>query len=338
MEQTILGRTGLKVGRTGFGAIPIQRIPYEESTKILRYAYENGVTLYDTANGYTTSEERIGIALGDVRDKIVLCTKSAPLAPEAIVKNLDNSLKMMKTDYIDVYQVHCPPFVPKPGGEDGVYDVLQKAKDQGKIRHISITAHKRHLAEEAVLSGLYDTLQYPFSYLSSDEEMALLDLCKEHNIGVLAMKALCGGLLTNAKAAFAFLRQYENAVPIWGIQKLSEMEEFIAYENNPPTMDEEMLKAIEADKKELADSFCRACGYCLPCPAEIPIPMAARMKFLLGRMVAERFLEEEWQGNMKRINDCVDCGHCKANCPYELDVPTLLRRQYDEYLEAVANQ
>lgn len=335
MEQTILGRTGLKVGRTGFGAIPIQRISYEESTKILRYAYDNGVTLYDTANAYTTSEERIGIALGDVRDKIVLCTKSAPLAPEAIVKNLENSLKMLKTDYIDVYQVHCPPFVPKPGGEDGVYDVLQKAKDQGKIRHISITAHKKDLAEEAVLSGLYDTLQYPFAYLSSDDEMSLIDLCREHNIGILAMKALCGGLLTNAKAAFAFLRQYENVVPIWGIQKLSEIEEFIAYESNPPVMDEEMLQAIEADKKELADSFCRACGYCLPCPAQIPIPMAARMKFLLGRMVAERFLEEEWQDNMKRINDCVDCGHCKANCPYELDVPSLLRSQYDSYLEAV---
>ena len=336
MEQMILGRTGLKVGRTGFGAIPIQRISYEDSTKILQYAYENGVTLYDTANGYTTSEERIGIALGHVRDKIVLCTKSGPTAPEGIMKNLENSLKMMKTDYIDVFQVHNPSFVPKPGGEDGVYDVLQKAKDQGKIRHISISAHKKETAEEAVLSGLYDTLQFPFSYLSSENEMKLIDLCKQHDVGILAMKALCGGLLTNAKAAFAFLRQYENLVPIWGIQKLSEMEEFIKYENNPPALDAEMLKTIEADKNELSDSFCRACGYCLPCPAEIPIPMAARMKFLLGRMVAERFMEEEWQENMKRIADCTDCGHCKANCPYELDVPTLLKRQYEYYIEELA--
>lgn len=335
MEQMILGRTGLKVGRTGFGAIPIQRISYEESTKILQYAYENGVTLYDTANGYTTSEERIGIALGHVRDKIVLCTKSAPLAPDAILKNLENSLKMMKTDYIDVFQVHNPSFVPKLGGEDGIYDLLLKAKAQGKIRHISITAHKKHLAEEAVLSGLYDTLQYPFSYLSSDDEMALIDLCREHNIGILAMKALCGGLLTNAKAAFAFLRQYDNALPIWGIQTIEEVEEFITYENNPPTLDDEILKAIEADKKELSGSFCRACGYCLPCPANIPIPMAARMSFLLGRMIAENFLGNEWQDNMKRINDCADCGHCKAHCPYELDVPALLRNQYDAYFKAL---
>ena len=333
MEQTILGRTGINVGRTGFGGIPIQRISYEESTEILRYSYDNGVTLYDTAHGYSTSQERIGIALGDVRHNIVIATKSPAAKPEDIKKNLENSLKMLKTDYIDIYQVHGPSFVPQPGGDDGVYDCFMEAKEEGKIRYIGISAHKKDIAEEAVLSGLYDTLQYPFSYLSSDEELELVELCKKHNVGILGMKGLCGGLLTNIKGAFTFLRQYPNIVPIWGIQKLSEIQEFIEYENNPPAMDESMTASIEADKKELVGSFCRGCGYCMPCPAGIPIGMAARMTFLLGRTVKEGFLSTEWRQNMNKINNCTNCGHCTANCPYSLDVPTLLKQQLKGYLE-----
>ena len=337
MQTTIFGRTGLKVSRTGFGCIPIQRIPYEESTALLRHAYDSGVTLFDTANAYTTSEERIGIALNHARDKIVICTKSALLAPEKLTQNIENSLKMLKTDYIDVLQIHNPPFVPRPEGEDGVYNCLLDAKKQGKIRCIGITQHSKDLAKEAALCGLYDVLQYPFSYLSSDEELALVDLCKERNIGYLAMKGLCGGLLTNAKAAFTFIRQYENVIPIWGMQKMSELEEFLSYEENPPLLDEEMLNAIKADKAELQGNFCRCCGYCLPCPAGIPINNAARISFLLGRAVKEHFLTPQWQDNMKRIDSCTNCGQCKKRCPYGLDVPALLKKQQKKFFEILNN-
>jgi predicted aldo/keto reductase-like oxidoreductase len=176
-------------------------------------------------------------------------------------------------------------------------------------------------------------LQYPFSYLSSEDELSLIDLCREKNIGILGMKALCGGIITNAKAAFAFLRRYEELIPIWGIQFMKELEEILSYENNPPVLDAALLEQIEADKKELSGVFCRACGYCLPCPANIPIPMAARMEFLMGRMVAENFKTLEWQENMRRIDDCTNCGHCKANCPYELNVPELLKRQKTAYMK-----
>jgi len=327
------GKTGLMVSRTGFGCIPIQRIPFDDSTTLLRHAYDNGITLFDTANAYTTSEERIGIALHDVRDKIVICTKSSPLAPEKLVQNIENSLKMLQTDYIDVFQIHNPSFVPYPDQDNGIYNCLLKAKEQGKIRHIGITQHKKDLAKEAVLSGLYETLQYPFSYLSSDEEISLVDLCREHDIGFLAMKGLCGGLLTNAKAAFTFLRQYENVFPIWGIQKISELDEFLSYEANPPPLDSVMRNAIEADKKELSGNFCRCCGYCLPCTVGIPINNAARITFLLGRAVKENFLTSEWQANMKLIDSCTNCGHCKEKCPFGLDVPSLLKKQQREYFK-----
>ncbi|MDR1703358.1 MAG: aldo/keto reductase [Clostridiales bacterium] len=337
MEQTIFGKTGLTVGRTGFGCIPIQRVTYEESSALLRRAYGGGVTLFDTANGYTTSEDRIGTALSGVRDRIVLCTKSAPLAPERIAANIDNSLKMMRTDYIDVIQVHNPGFVPKPGGEDGVYDCLLKAKKEGKIRHIGITNHSKDLAKEAVLSGLYDTLQYPLSYLSSDDELELVRLCEERNIGFLAMKALCGGLLTNAKAAFAFLRQFKNVIPIWGIQHMAEIDEFLEYEEAPPILDDEMLGVIEADKAALAGNFCRSCGYCLPCPAGIPIPNAARVTMLLGRTVKQNWTTPEWQAEMRKIDGCTGCGGCKSRCPYGLDIPALLKLQQKEYFRIVEN-
>lgn len=335
MQQTIFGKTELTVGRTGFGCIPIQRISYDESTELLRHAYANGVTLYDTANGYTTSEERIGIALSHVRDKIVLCTKSSAKTPEALMANIDNSLKMLKTDYIDVFQVHNPSFVPRPGGEDGIYDCLLKAKEQGKIRHIGFTNHKLQIAQEAAESGLYSTIQFPLSYLSTPQELELIELCKQLNIGVLAMKGLCGGLLTNAKAAFAFLRQYENVIPIWGIQKMDELNEFLECELSPPALDNAMLSTIEADRAELAGNFCRGCGYCLPCPVNIPINTAARITFLLRRSVSKNFITDEWKENMRNIDKCTNCGKCSAACPYGINAAELLRIQQKEYFEMV---
>jgi aryl-alcohol dehydrogenase-like predicted oxidoreductase len=336
MQRTIFGRTGLTVGRTGFGCIPIQRISYEESAALLQHAYEKGVTLYDTANGYTTSEDRIGAALHHVRDKIVLCTKSGAQTPDKVMENIENSLRMMRTDHIDVFQFHNPSFVPRPEGEDGLYECALKAKEQGKIRHIGITAHSKDNAKEAVLSGLYDTLQYPLSYLSSAEELALVDLCREHNTGFLAMKGLCGGLIGNAKAAFAFLRQYENVIPIWGMQKMSELDEFLQYENEPPVLDSELQNAIESDRAELSGNFCRCCGYCLPCPVGIPINNAARITFLIRRAVKEHWLSPEWQKNMRLIDDCTSCGHCKQHCPYGLDIPALLKSQQKEYFKLLA--
>jgi aryl-alcohol dehydrogenase-like predicted oxidoreductase len=337
MQRTIFGKTGLSASRTGFGCIPIQRIPFEESTALLQHAYEHGVTLYDTANAYTTSEERIGIALSHVRGNIVLCTKSSTSSPDKIMQNIEKSLRMLQTDYIDVFQFHNPPVVPRPGTEDGLYELALKAKEQGKIRYIGITSHSKDRALEAAQSGFYDTLQYPLSYLSSDEELALVDICRRHNVGLLAMKGLCGGLLTNAKAAFAFLRQYDNVIPIWGIQRMSELQEFLSCEENPPPMDGDLQSVIEADKAELSGSFCRSCGYCLPCPAGIPIPNASRITFLLRRAVRNNFLTPEWRNNMRLIDSCTGCGHCTSHCPYGLDVPAILKRQQAEYFEMAAD-
>jgi predicted aldo/keto reductase-like oxidoreductase len=325
MEKIRLGKTNLMVSRSGFGAIPIQRISDEESTALLRAAFEGGINFYDTARGYTTSEYKIRLALGDVRGKIIIATKSGANTGEQLEKNLETSLSELGTDYIDVYQFHNPSFIPRPGDENGVYDAALKAKSAGKIRYIGVTNHRLDLAVEMVKSGLFDTMQFPMSSLASEEELELVRLCKEHDVGFIAMKALAGGLITNAKTTFAFLRQFDNVVPIWGMQYMPQLEEFLRYEQNPPILDEELRAVIESDRAKLSGDFCRACGYCLPCPAGINIPTAARMELLLGRTNWRNMTDERGQEMMRRINNCTNCRHCAENCPYHLNTPKLLK-------------
>jgi predicted aldo/keto reductase-like oxidoreductase len=209
---------------------------------------------------------------------------------------------------------------------------MTEARDKGMIRFISLSNHRLDLALEAARSGLYDTIQFPLSSLSSDKDLELIDVCREKNIGLIAMKALSGGLITNAASTFAFLRQYKNVVPIWGIQHMFELEEFITLDKNPPALDEAMWQVIRKDREELAGNFCRACGYCMPCPNGIQISTAARMKMLLRRAVYQRFLTDEWKREMEKIDGCDECGQCKEQCPYDLDTPALLKFMKEDYM------
>ena len=321
------------VSRSGFGAIPIQRISLDASTRLLRRAFEQGINFFDTAKGYTDSEEKIGHALRDVRSQIILATKSPASDKKGVLDDIDNSLRRLQTDYIDILQLHNPTYVPRPGDEHGMYDGLLEAKASGKIRFLGLTNHRLNVAAEAVESDLYDTIQFPFNLLSTAKDLELIQTAQQHDVGAIAMKALSGGLITNAASAFAFLRQYDNVVPIWGIELESQLDEFLAFEQQPPVLDDAMRQSIERDRKELSGGFCRACGYCLPCPVDIPIPMAARMALLMRRMPYQQFLSDEWKEKMERIPKCIDCRQCASRCPYELDTPALLKREYAAYQE-----
>ena len=330
MQTVRLGRTGLIVSKNGFGALPIQRVGNEEATRILRLAYEGGINYFDTARFYTDSEEKIGEALSDVRDKIIISSKTMRTEVEGFWRELKLSLSLLKTDYIDIYQFHNPPFCPKPGDGTGLYEAMLEAKAKGMIRHIGITSHKLSIAEEAVKSGLYETLQFPFSYLASEKEEALVRLCEEHDVGFICMKALAGGLITRSDVAYAYLADYPVA-PIWGIQRESELREFLSYNDNPPELNAERLAYIEKEREELAGEFCRGCGYCMPCPVGIEINNCARMSLLLRRAPTAASLTPETQAKMKKIEDCINCGKCKSKCPYGLDTPALLRKNYEDY-------
>ena len=330
MEKVRLGRTEIIVGKNSFGALPIQRITKEEAAKLLRKAYDSGFNYFDTARNYTDSEEKMGYALSDVREKIIISTKTAAKNAEDFWKDLHTSLEKLKTDYIDIYQFHNPPFCPKPGDGSGLYEAMLEAKEKGLIKHIGITNHRLAVAEEAVKSGLYETLQFPFSYLASEKDIALVKLCEEHDVGFICMKALAGGLITHSDVAYAYLAQFPVA-PIWGIQRESELDEFISYIDNPPSMNEEREAYIKKEHVELAGEFCRGCGYCMPCPMGIQINTCARMSLLLRRSPAAGHLSEKGQAMMKKIDDCINCGKCKAACPYGLDTPNLLKRNYEDY-------
>ena len=329
MQYTTLGRTNLRVSRTSFGALPIQRVSMEEAAHLLRKAYDGEINFFDTARGYTDSEEKIGRALSDIREKIVIATKTFPRDAAGLREQLDASLRNLRTDYVDILQYHNPERFFTP--DDEVHQAMLEARAAGKVRFIGISSHRLDVARQAVAAGHYDTVQFPLSSLSSPEDLQLVVDCRENNVGLIGMKALSGGLITNARTSFAFLRQYENVVPIWGVERMDQMEEFLALEAAPPALDAALLSAIEKDRAELAGNFCRACGYCLPCPADIPIPFAARMGLILRRMPAAQFLTPEWQEKMRRIRNCEQCRQCAERCPYHLDTPALLRRMYDEY-------
>ncbi|MDY3868354.1 MAG: aldo/keto reductase, partial [Pyramidobacter sp.] len=255
MDTIRLGRTNLMVSASGFGALPIQRVSLDEAKYLLRKAYDNGFTYFDTANSYSDSEEKIGAALSDVRERIIISTKSGGKDKKTVLEHIQLSLKRLKTDYIDLIQLHTPTELPDTEDPDSTYGALCEAQRRGYVRFIGITNHSAERARAAVLSGKYDTLQFPFSSISPAEDIELAQLAHEHDMGFIAMKGLAGGLITHAAATFAFMKKYPFVVPIWGIQRESELDEFIALEKNPPRY-EDVEAIIEKDRRELPGSFC----------------------------------------------------------------------------------
>ncbi len=338
MRQITLGSTGITVPQNAFGALPIQRVPMDTAVHILRRAFNGGMTFFDTARAYSDSEEKLGAAFDGMREKIYIATKTMAKTPEEFWKQLDTSLHNLRTDYIDIYQFHCADHCFAPGDGTGMYECMLQAKAQGKIRHIGITAHKLNIAQEAVASGLYETLQFPFSYLSSEKEEALVKSCTEHNMGFIAMKGLAGGLITHSRAAMAYMLQFDNVLPIWGIQRESELLEWLAFMQEEPVLDDELKAFIEAERKELVGDFCRGCGYCMPCPAGIMINQCARMALMLRRAPSQNWLSENMQAEMKKIEGCLECGACRTKCPYGLDTPALLKKNYEDYQKVLAGE
>lgn len=338
MVNVTLGSTGICVNKNGFGALPIQRISKDAAVSLVRRAYDGGMRFFDTARFYTDSEEKLGEAFEGIRGQVFLATKTTALTEEEFWKDLETSLGNLKTEYVDLYQFHNPPFCPGPGDGSGHYEAMQEAKKQGKVRHIGITNHRLQVAHEAIDSGLYETLQFPFCYLSTEHELELVEKCRAANMGFLAMKGLSGGLLTNSAAAYAYMSQFEHVLPIWGIQRENELDEFLSYIKNPPEMTEETRAVIEKDKEELGSDFCRACGYCMPCPVGIEINTCARMSQLIRRSPSHLQLTPEVQEKMKKVEECRHCGACKKKCPFGLDTPALLEKNYRDYQEILAGK
>ena len=330
MKTITLGRTGITVPQNAFGALPIQRISQDEAVRLLRMAYDGGMRFFDTARAYSDSEAKVGAAFEGMRDKVYIASKTQAKNPADFWKDLETSLRELRTDYLDLYQFHCVKQCWRPGDGSGMYECMLEAKAQVKIRHIGVTAHLVGVAEELIASGLYETLQFPLSYLSSERDLALVRACEEADMGFIAMKGLAGGLLNNAEACMAFMLG-TGALPIWGVQRESELRQWLSFFDREPELTPELEAIIESDRKSLAGNFCRGCGYCMPCTVGITINQCARMSQMVRRAPSELWLGEHWQAEMAKIDDCIECGLCMSRCPYGLEIPTLLRKNLEDY-------
>ncbi len=334
MKKVRLGKTELTVTKTAFGALPIQRITKEAAVKLVRRAYDAGINYFDTANAYTDSEEKLGEAFTGIRQNVIISTKSGGGDKKTVQAHIEESLRRLRTDYIDLFQFHNPAALPDPADPDGPYAAALEAKRKGYVRHIGLTNHRHAVAKAAIESGNFETLQFPFCYLAAPRDIELVEGCKKADMGFIAMKGLSGGMLNNAAACYAFMRDWETVVPIWGIQFEWELDLWLELSEKDQKMTAELKAVIDKDRKELSGSFCRSCGYCLPCTAGIDIPQAARMAMLLRRAPYRPYMSDEWYQKMHKIEECVHCDACKSRCPYNLDTPRLLQdmlKDYDEF-------
>ena len=335
MQYKILGKTGLKVSTMGFGGIPIQRIDAEGTKTVIRHLRDAGVNYIDTARGYTVSEEYLGYALEGIRQDFILATKSMARTKEAMASDIETSLKNLRTDYIDLYQVHNPSLadleqLQAPGG---ALEALQEAKAAGKIGHIGITLHPVNLFEKALDLPWVETIMFPYNLVEVQGE-ELIRRCAERNIGFIAMKPLAGGTIEDASLALRFLAQNEAvSVVIPGMATVEEADQNMAASQDRSPLTAQEQEKIEAIRKGLGSQFCRRCNYCAPCTVGINIPGMFLMQGYHERYELQEWSKARYLAMGKKASDCIECGVCETRCPYELPIRDMLKKVRDVFGE-----
>jgi len=336
MKTIPLGATDLEASEIGFGGIPIIPLPQEEAVSVVKYCFDLGITFFDTANMYPTSEEKLGIALKSIRNKVVIATKTTQRDAKGAADHIDLSLRQLQTDWIDVYQLHNvsnAEALNQVLAPQGAYEAVSKARDAGKIRSIGISSHSIATAMEALKTGLFQTLQFPFNFIESDPAHQLFPLATKDKMGLIGMKPLGGGLLERADLCFRFLQRYPYVVPIPGIRAKKEADEIVQLYRNPEPLSEADLKDIENIRSALGEKFCHRCEYCMPCEHGVQIPSV-----LIFQAAAKRLSREGvkgWIGKaMESVAQCIECGECEQKCPYHLPISDLLKENlalYNQY-------
>jgi hypothetical protein len=338
MKTTRLGKTGLVVSRVGFGGIPIQRLAEDAAIKVVQRCLDLGVNFIDTANGYTTSEERIGKAIAGRRDEVIVATKTGGRDSTTAREHLELSLTRLNTDVIDLWQLHGVSDFEKyeqvlaPGG---ALETAREAQQAGQVRHIGITSHSMDVALEAVASGHFETIQFPLNFVTNEAAEQLLPLAKEHDLGFIAMKPMGGGMLEDANLAIKWLLQFDTALPDPGIEKVEEIEQIVDIVNGPWDLTPEDLQAIEAIREEVGTRFCRRCQYCMPCPQGVRISTIMVVPSLIKRLPPAT-LKSDWiMGAVQAAEACIECGECEAKCPYHLPIREMIAENVAAYEAAV---
>jgi predicted aldo/keto reductase-like oxidoreductase len=333
MKYLKLGQTDLTVSECGFGCIPIIRFPQDDSVLVLRHAFERGITFFDTANAYVDSEEKIGIAFAGMREKVVLATKTLRRGAQEATAQLENSLRMLRTDHIDLYQLHQIAQEKdwlEVTGPSGALEAVMKAKAAGKVRHVGVTSHNLQMALKLVRSGLFDTIQFPFNLIEEGAQEELIAASQEMGMGFICMKPFGGGVLDNASVAFKYLREHPSVIPIPGFESCQQVDEIVSLYSEANLITDQDLAIMENYRGELGKRFCRRCEYCQPCPQGVMITPAMGYPIVAARMspsVAVQFC----QSSMESVLFCNGCGACLDRCPYELQIPEMLKANYALY-------
>ena len=337
MDKIRLGRTGMMVSKIGFGGIPIQRLTEDAAIKVVQKCLSLGITYIDTANAYTTSEGRIGKAIKGKRKDYIIATKSGARSKEGVAAHLANSLKMLGTDYIDLYQFHGVndaknlEMVLDPKGPMAV---VGKALKDGVIKHVGITCHSKDTALEAVKTDKFATMMFPFNFITSEPADDLLPLCRKHDVGFIAMKPLAGGMLDNATLAFKYLLQYPDILPLVGIEKATEIEEIVGLLDKSIKLTAAEKRLMQSMIKELGTKFCRRCDYCQPCTMNIPISTVMNSGSFFKRLPPERMFIGGLSEAMEKAYDCSECGDCETRCPFNLSIREVMKERSEWFKQA----
>ena len=333
MEYAMLGKTGLRISRMGFGGIPIQKTDAQVTRALMEELVAHGVNYIDTARGYTVSEAYLGEALCGLRDRFVLATKSMARTKEAMARDIETSLANLRTDHIDLYQVHNPSLkeleqVCAPGG---ALEALLEAKAAGRIGHIGVTAHMAAVFERALTLPWVETVMFPYNIVETQGE-ALMKRAHEQDVGFICMKPLAGGALEDAALAMRFIAQNPDvSVVIPGMCDVREVRQNIdAFENTAPLTEDELAR-IETIRKELGTQFCRRCNYCQPCTAGISMSGIFVLEGYLNRYGLGDWARQRYAAMAKKAGDCVGCGVCETRCPYQLPIREMLKRCKAEF-------
>jgi len=328
MEYITLGKTGLRVSKMGFGGIPIQRVTAEEAKALLEAVEAAGVNYIDTARGYTVSEELIGQAIEGRRDKFVLATKSMARDREAMAKDIETSLGNLRTDYIDLYQIHNPSVqqleqVCAPGG---ALEALLEAKEAGRIGHLGLTAHSLEVFQRALELDWVETVMFPYNIVEN-QGADLMEQAAEKNVGFIGMKPLAGGAIEDAALALRYIAANPHvSVVIPGMYAPEEVAQNAAAVADAAPLSQEEQDRMEQIRKELGTSFCRRCNYCAPCTVGISIPNAFLFHGYLSRYGLADWAHSRYEAMPAKAGDCVECGACEERCPYQLPIREMLKK------------
>ncbi len=341
MDIVRLGKTNLQVSRVGIGGIPLQRPPEAEAIRVVQRALDLGINLIDTARGYGESEARIGKAIAGQRDRVIIATKTWVRDKATALKQLEESLRHLDSDYIDIWQFHNVGTLEEYEqilGPSGAMEAAQESLRVGKIRHIGVSSHSLQVAQTLVSSGYFEMILFPFNFVNDEPANGLVSLARQHDVGFVAMKPFAGGRLADANLAIKYLLQFDDVIPVPGIETVAEIEEIAGIVEGSRALAPQEQQSIEQVRAKLGTRFCQWCGYCMPgCPQEIDIPA-----LINSHVTWDLWPHEQWfsrqAGVAERAKTCLECGSCEDRCPYKLPIREMMVESLAFYDRKVAER